>query len=320
MGTGGTPVRKGLLLAVVLAFAALAFGLVARDRVGDSWRDARAALNGGNPLCGPLAAFKGLRKARAVSRRTEEIRKAGEFFGEDGGLFLYRTPSGEVWMPQANDLGSLAVVLAEQEQEMYGAAGGLGVHAGDVVIDAGAHVGLFTRTALAAGARTVVTFEVTPNSNRALRRNLAREIGAGTVVVVEKGVLDKDGSLPLVIVENCSVCNSVSHPWMRATLDVPLTTIDHAVAELGLPRVDFIKLDIENAEANALRGAHDTLARFHPRLAVALENSKTRIQYAHEVLGIVQEAFAGYTYECGAVTPDDEAQRILPEVLHFHVD
>src|SRR5260370_17207178 len=36
---------------------------------------------------------------------------------------------------------------------------------------------------------------------------------------------------------------------------LPLTTIDKIVSELALDRVDFIKMDIEGAEPNALRGA-----------------------------------------------------------------
>ena len=185
------------------------------------------------------------------------------------------TPEGDFWLPQRDDVWSLAVVLAEQEQEMYGHAGSLCVRPGDVVIDGGAHVGLFTRTALAAGASKVVTFEVTPKALLCLRRNLAKEIAEGKVVVVDKGVWHEEATLPLVIVDGCSVCNSVTHQ-MPAAVDVPLTTIDHAAEALKLARVDFIKLDIENAEANALRGAAQTLRRFHPRVAVALENAKNR--------------------------------------------
>jgi FkbM family methyltransferase len=304
---------------VVLMLMASAILLAARsDRYGSYWTDARSALSWDNPLCTQLDAFRGLRKARTVTRRTEEIMRASRFLREDAdGLFLYQTPFGQFWMPQANDLWSLAVVLAEQEQEMYGHAGSFGVRPGDVVIDGGAHVGLYTRTALAAGASRVVTFEVTPKSNLALRRNLAKEIAEGKVIVEEKGVWHEPGTLPLVIVERCSVCNSVSHPWLPATMNVPLTTIDRAVAELRLDRVNFIKLDVENAEANALRGASQTLAKYHPRVAVALENSKRRVAYGHEVLGVIQEAFAGYSYVCGAVTNPEKTRRILPEVLHF---
>lgn len=221
-------------------------------------------------------------------------------------------------MPQAGDLNSLAVVLAEQELQIYGESNDGGVHAGDVVIDAGAHAGLFAREALEAGARQVITFEVTPKSNLALRRNLASEIASGRVIVIDKGVWHEEGTLGLQVIENCSICNSVSHPWMGSVMEVPLTTIDLVADQLRLARVDFIKLDVENAEANALRGARRTIARFHPRLAVALENSKTRLAYAHEVLGILHEVDAGYDYDCGAVTNAETGQRVLPEILHLY--
>ena len=303
--------------AIVVAAAAL---LVAAgsDGVAAYWTDATSALSWQNPYCTYLAAFRGLVKARTVKARTDEILRASRMVGEDEqGLFLYETPEGDFWLPQRDDVWSLAVVLAEQEQQMYGHAGTLGVRPGDVVIDGGAHVGLFTRTALAAGASKVVTFEVTPKALLCLRRNLAKEIAEGKVVVVDKGVWHEEAVLPLVIVDGCSVCNSVTHQ-MPAAVDVPLTTIDHAAEALKLARVDFIKLDIENAEANALRGAAQTLRRFHPRVAVALENAKNRYEYADEVLGIMRDAFSGYAYECGACTNPEPSRRVLPEILHFY--
>jgi hypothetical protein len=51
---------------------------------------------------------------------------------------------------------------------------------------------------------------------------------------------------------------------------------------------------------------------------VALENSTTRLAYAHEVLGLMEEGFAGYHHACGAVTNPEKSHRILPEVLHFY--
>jgi hypothetical protein len=43
----------------------------------------------------------------------------------------------------------LASLLAEQEENIYG-AGEQAVHAGDTVFNCGAHVGVFTRVAIAA--------------------------------------------------------------------------------------------------------------------------------------------------------------------------
>jgi hypothetical protein len=45
-----------------------------------------------------------------------------------------------------------------------------------------------------------------------------------------------------------------------------VTDLDSFVQERALTRVDVIKLDIEGAEAAALKGMTDTLRRFRPRL------------------------------------------------------
>jgi FkbM family methyltransferase len=315
-----TSVRRLSLLALcVLILASAVLVYAARsDRYASYWADARSAYNWENRFCTRLAAFHGLVKARTVTARTAEIQRASRYVGEVDGLYLYQTPMGNFWMPQPDDLWSLAVVLAEQENEMYGGADGLGVRPGDVVIDGGAHVGLFTRTALALGASKVITFEVAPNAVRAQRKNLEKEIADGRVIVVGKGVWFEEGTLPLTVVERCSVCNSVTHKNMQAAFDVPLTTIDKAMEELKVERVDFIKLDIENAEANALRGAQYTIKKDRPRVAVALENHKMRIAYGYEVLGLMRDLFPGYEYVCGACTNPEKTARVLPEILHFY--
>jgi FkbM family methyltransferase len=43
-----------------------------------------------------------------------------------------------------------------------------------------------------------------------------------------------------------------------------LTTVDVLVAEEGLERVDFVKLDVDGFEGKVLRGARATLERWHP--------------------------------------------------------
>ena len=53
-------------------------------------------------------------------------------------------------------------------------------------------------------------------------------------------------------------------------MEVPATTVDVTVQELGLERVDFVKMDIEGSEGLALRGAADTLGRFRPEMALCI--------------------------------------------------
>jgi FkbM family methyltransferase len=49
-----------------------------------------------------------------------------------------------------------------------------------------------------------------------------------------------------------------------------ITTIDNFVETSALPRVDFIKMDIEGAESDALRGAAQTLKSMRPKLAICV--------------------------------------------------
>ena len=49
---------------------------------------------------------------------------------------------------------------------------------------------------------------------------------------------------------------------------VEVTSIDEFVRENNLPRVDFIKADIEGFERNMLEGAQETLREFAPKLAL----------------------------------------------------
>ncbi len=50
---------------------------------------------------------------------------------------------------------------------------------------------------------------------------------------------------------------------------IQVTTIDAYVRENNLPSVDFIKMDVEGAELDVLKGAVTTIARFKPILALS---------------------------------------------------
>jgi hypothetical protein len=50
-------------------------------------------------------------------------------------------------------------------------------------------------------------------------------------------------------------------------------SIDDLVVQRGLEKIDFVKLDIEGAEMNALKGASKTIKKFRPKLAIALYHS-----------------------------------------------
>jgi FkbM family methyltransferase len=247
-------------------------------------------------------------------RRAVAIRASAHEVQSDDRYSLWRTRDGDFWIPKRNR-EVLAFNLAEQEQDIYG-RGANGVHPGDVVLDGGANVGVFTRKALSAGARIVIAVEPAPENVESLRRNFAPEVASGRVVIEALGLWHQPAELPLQVDAANSARNSflLSFGPAMATEMVPLRTIDSIVGDLALARVDFIKLDIEGAEKNAIAGASQTMARFHPRLAVAVEHladDPVAIPAAIHSMGL------GYGTICGPCLFDPDAFSIRPDTLYF---
>ncbi|MGD0199856.1 MAG: FkbM family methyltransferase [Bryobacteraceae bacterium] len=231
------------------------------------------------------------------------------------GYYLWETPRGRFWMPKSDDF-LLPDLLAEQQRGIYRYEAAR-VLAGDVVLDCGAHVGLFTREALSQGAGLVIAIEPAPDNIECLRRNFAAEIAAGKVIVYPKGVWDRDATLVLHEVDGNSARDTfvMDRGISTRPVPVPLVPIDELVSELGLQRVSFIKMDIEGAERKAVLGARDTLRRYKPRLALCAYHVRGDPEaISAEVLSIVPS----YRRTCGSCFKSPSRLRMVPEVLFFY--
>jgi FkbM family methyltransferase len=229
------------------------------------------------------------------------------------GLQLMETPKGRFWEPVIE--GTVVVPqIAEFEAKYTGFD--RPIHRGDIVLDCGANVGTFTREAIAEGAAIVVAIEPAPNNVECLRRNFAAEIAAGKVIVYPKGVWDKDDFLTLSVSNTTSAMDSFviqggTHPGVT----VPLTTIDKLVLELKLPRVDFIKMDIEGAEQRALAGGAKTLAAYRPRLEISVDHLQEDPQMVPIVIRKIQP---DYRIACLETELHRKQLRLDAGILYFH--
>ena len=237
-----------------------------------------------------------LRSDEEKKRLSSEFRTELKLAKQDGDLQLWESPKGRFWMPGATkDL--LAFLLAEQAVKIYG-KGDSGVRPGDIVFDCGAHVGVFTREALNAGAKLVVAIEPAPANLECLRRNFASEIADGRVIVYPKGVWDKEDVLTFQVDNENSARNQfVPDGAGPATQQIAVTTIDKLTAELRLDRVDVIKMDIEGAEQKALLGGQETIRKHKPRLAVCVYHGPTD---AEQVPKVIAGLRSDYRRECGS--------------------
>ena len=230
------------------------------------------------------------------------------------GFKHYETPHGPFWIPVGSEY-VLPFNLAEQEMKIYG-TGARDVQPGDVVLDCGANVGVYTRAALKQGARLVVAIEPAPENIECLRRTFEKEIAEGKVIVYPKGVWDKDDMLELMVDPQNSAADSfiIRREGAKAVAKVPLTTIDKMVDELKLDKVDYIKMDIEGAEVKALAGGRKTLERFHPRMALSVYH---QADHPVEVPRAAKAAWPGYRTGCGPCAEIDKFT-LRPDVVFFY--
>ena len=218
----------------------------------------------------------------------------------------------EPWVPGAR--GGIPYNTAEQEW-MFRHNPKQGVRSGDIVLDCGANVGVFTKFALQRGASLVVAIEPEPLNIECLRRNLAPEIAVGKVIVVPEGVWSSEGSFPLRISAGNSAAHSMAIEGVGKVIEVPVSRIDALAERLGLARVDYIKMDIEGAEREALSGARNTLAKHHPTLMI---ESYQRPDDLEVIPDIVTTAYDGYSLSCGPCQTLNEGSRtIAPHVIYF---
>lgn len=135
-----------------------------------------------------------------------------------------------------------------------------------VVFDVGASSGIYALAALAAAPDAIAhAFEPTPEIAQRLRR-IAALNNLDRLVVHQQAVFDRDGVAALRRCGREVDCNegmnfvveSASRPGDEAVATV---TLDRKCAELGIDRIDLLKLDIQGAEAAALAGARSLIDR-----------------------------------------------------------
>ncbi len=271
------------------------------------------AMSGQSRLCAPGEVWQAGDVRNALKEQIEALEAGSRIVETDeDGHELWETPLGRFWAPAGSE-SSIAVLLAQQEVDQYGAVHG-GVEPGDVVLDGGAHIGLYARNAVRQGAELVVAIEPAPANLVCLRRNLVEEIAAGKVVVYPKGIWDQEDELPLYEDPNNSAADSFFEHSTATVVrhSIALTRIDTLVEELGLERVDRIKMDIKGATQKALAGGEQTLREHRPRLVISTEEDSDD---PYAIAAQLDALELGYSAGCGGFYVDGGA--IEPDIVHF---
>ncbi|MEP7305029.1 MAG: FkbM family methyltransferase [Acidobacteriota bacterium] len=140
---------------------------------------------------------------------------------------------------------------------------------GMTVVDVGANWGYFSLAAahLVGSRGRVVSVEADPRACRTLRANVARNGLDAVVNVLEMAASDRRSALHLR--EYAPGASASGNYGLTSTttvvdggrqFEVPARQLDEALDESGIDRVDVLKMDIEGAEALALRGLERRLS------------------------------------------------------------
>src|SRR4051812_39668181 len=146
---------------------------------------------------------------------------------------------------------------------------------GDVALDVG---GCWGETALWLAHEVgpgghVHTFEPSPDNLTLLAGNLERNLELVPRISVHTAPLAAEAGVEIMM-DNGVAAGATTRavgadPGALPTVPMRTDAIDALVARGELSRVDFIKVDVEGAELEVLRGAAQTLRAQRPRLALA---------------------------------------------------
>ena len=136
---------------------------------------------------------------------------------------------------------------------------------GEYVVDAGAYVGdVSVRFALAVGEQgRVYCFDPVLEHVELIKQTMQIN-SMHNVVVFNYGLSSRSHDAPPAHV------NEPASNFSGNDTEIPLVKIDDFVLNGDMERVDFIKMDIEGGEFDALLGAVSTIRRFKPKLAISI--------------------------------------------------
>jgi FkbM family methyltransferase len=181
---------------------------------------------------------------------------------------------------QTGDIGALASVI---DWDVYLPKGLFPLGDREVYVDAGAFDGdtirLFMRRVSGRFER-IVAFEPDPHTFRRLTANFAAE---PRVHPVPKGLYSRS-----TILRFANDASRGSNLDSAGQIEVPVTTIDEVFAG---ERVTYVKMNIEGAELDAIRGAQSSIRKWRPRLAISAYHRPTDLW---QVPFLIRDSDAGY--------------------------
>lgn len=175
-----------------------------------------------------------------------------------------------------------------------------------VFVDVGANAGSYSTVAeQVVGSRSVVLVEPLPQLAKALRARFPAS------TVVEAALSDHEGTarirVPSIdgkVYNTRATLNDHTEPGQSGTkeVEVALRTLDSCVAELGLRRLDVLKVDVEGHEIELLEGAQGVLARLKPIVIIEIETRHHTFPITEVFERLERQGLRGHLFDPRSMT------------------
>lgn len=146
---------------------------------------------------------------------------------------------------------------------------------GSAFLDLGANIGVVSAIAshFVGSSGLVISIEAGKTNFTYLEQNMKRS-GLNNFRLFNYGVWDCETTMNFSYVPQVAGCSFFSTTGVQeGNLEVvQCRTVDSILSEMGWPRIDLVKIDVEGAELKALRGMDGTIAKFRPGIIFELNS------------------------------------------------
>jgi FkbM family methyltransferase len=198
-----------------------------------------------------------------------------------------------------------------------------------VCMDVGANVGFVgLHMARAVGPTgKVYAFEPVPFLFEKLRQNIRRN-RLEAIVESRRCAISNRSERALMTVPDESVCNQGLALLVAPVTDAPTnnmeiecTSLDDFADRERLDRLNFIKIDVQGAEALVIEGARSCLARFGPDIVMELSSGLSPLgRNSQDTIRLVEDAgYAVFELTAGGIGRQLRSKTVSPDFSALNV-
>ncbi len=210
----------------------------------------------------------------------------------DGCTFLLRMPDDASWFSIYFD-GNFETGTLELMKKV--------VKSDDVILDIGANLGWYTvHLAKLLPIRHCHAFEPVPNIYDKLKKHCEINGVSSKVTLNQCALGDQNGTIELHTFPDLPHGHSSISTLGKTnyvTSHAPMFKLDDFIASNNLEKIDFIKMDVEGAEALVLSGALELLKRKDPPVWVIELNIETAASFGHRPADLLNTLLSHNDYD-----------------------